>query len=306
MRRRLLILTCLLSSTLLGMTASASAVEPAGRAPEESTGPRPYSLLQMNLCLSGLAGCYPGTEYPAVVDEAIERILAEEPQAVTLNEACSGDVERIARETGMRYRFATVIYRGAPLPCVRPENRGVFGNAVLVNDDILSTEDQAFRAQSGVEERRYLCVTTEGGVRVCTSHLSVSGTPEQAATNEAQCRELTNVLAGDRQEATIFGGDVNRQKSCAPKGFWTLRDSEATQAPGIQHAYGLRERLLQPKADIVPMTYTDHDGLLVHTQLRSFPTPDKGDEGDKDRRPKNIETDNSDVETEDLTIGGPS
>lgn len=261
MRNRLLVLLCSLP-VLLGISA------PAGAASERSSPPTPYTLIQMNLCLSGLAGCYPGTEYPMVVDEGIGVIRAEQPQAVTLNEACSGDVERIARETGYEYRFATVIYRGAPLPCVRPEGRGVFGNAVLVSGDITSSQDQAFQTQLGAEERRWLCADTAEGVRVCTTHLSVSGTPEQAATNEAQCQELTEVLAGDgRRVATVFGGDVNRQDSCAPADFWTLRDSEATQARGIQHAYGTQGQLIRPEADVVPMIYTDHDALLAHAAL---------------------------------------
>ena len=61
---------------------------------------------------------------------------------------------------------------------------------------------------------------------------------------------------------------MNRQDSCAPPAFWTLRDSAATQAPGIQHAYGSVPRLLQPQAEVLPLTYTDHDGLLVEARLR--------------------------------------
>ena len=35
----------------------------------------PYTMLQMNLCLSGVAGCYGRTAYPAVVDEAVATII---------------------------------------------------------------------------------------------------------------------------------------------------------------------------------------------------------------------------------------
>lgn len=224
----------------------------------------------MNVCLSGLAGCYDDTEYPQVVDEAIERIEATDPDAVTLNEACSGDVERIAEETGYDVRFSTVIYRGAPLPCRDPEGRGVFGNAVLTRDDIVASEDAAFEAQLGSEERRWLCVETANDVRACTSHLSVAGSTEQAATNEAQCKVLAAVLAdGDRGEATIFGGDVNRQGSCAPRGAWTERDEEAGQAPGIQHVYGTRPGFVRQRDEVLPMVYSDHDALLVRTTLRT-------------------------------------
>lgn len=265
-RRHLLplIVTTLLAVGAFGATASADAK------PGKSNSRTPYSLLQMNLCLSGLAGCYGGTQYPAVVDEAIAKIRATQPDAVTLNEACSGDVERIARETGYDHRFATVIYRGAPLECRRPSGRGVFGNAVLTKQPITASEDAPFKAQLGLEERRWICVTTTDDVRACTTHLSVSGRPDQRATNDAQCQELTEILAGDdRRQATIFGGDVNRLESCAPRGDWTERDEEAAQAPGIQHVYGTRPAFVAPDDEILPMTYSDHDALLVRALWRS-------------------------------------
>ena len=47
-----------------------------GGSPERDPG---YALMQMNLCLSGLAGCYGKTAYPAVVEEATARIRAGAP-----------------------------------------------------------------------------------------------------------------------------------------------------------------------------------------------------------------------------------
>ena len=90
-----------------------------------------YTLMQMNLCLSGLAGCYGKAAYPAVVEEAVARIREAGPEAVTFNEACRGDIARIARRTGYHLRFSRVIYRGERLRCVRPGGRGLFGDAVL-------------------------------------------------------------------------------------------------------------------------------------------------------------------------------
>jgi hypothetical protein len=49
-------------------------------------------LMLMNLCLSGLAGCYGRAAYPAVVDEAVARIPEADPDAVTLNEVCRGEL----------------------------------------------------------------------------------------------------------------------------------------------------------------------------------------------------------------------
>ncbi|MFC4012578.1 endonuclease/exonuclease/phosphatase family protein [Nonomuraea purpurea] len=234
-------------------------------APEDalSKGARPpYSLLQMNLCLSGYAGCYARTHYPKIIDEAVERIQANDVNAVTLNEACSGDVAEIARRTGYHFRFSTVIYNGAPLACKTPGGRGEFGNAVLTKEAIRASADAPYSVFSGVEQRRWLCVTTARGVDVCTSHLSTDG-EAPGTTNSTQCAELAQVLAS-RGRPTIFAGDVNRRSSCAPADQWTLTDAAATQAPGIQHAYG---NLTAATLELEQTTYTDHDALVIRAGL---------------------------------------
>jgi endonuclease/exonuclease/phosphatase family metal-dependent hydrolase len=119
-----------------------------------------YTLMQMNLCLSGLAGCYGKVDYPAGVEEAVARIRGARPDAVTLNEACRNDVALIARQTGYHLRFSTVIYHGTGLRCVQPGDRGLFGDAVLTKAAIEGTETQAFEAQAGPERREWLCVST--------------------------------------------------------------------------------------------------------------------------------------------------
>jgi len=239
-------------------TAAAAAVPPPGG----ST----YASMQMNLCLSGLAGCYSKVEYPAGVEEAVARIREEHPDAVTFNEACGGDVALIARRTGYHLRFSKVIYYGKPLPCIRPGGRGLFGDAVLTKAAIESTDSQAFEAQAGPERRLWLCVSTRVGVDVCTAHLASPETDEVAA-NDPQCAELRALLV--RRAATrtvIFGGDVNRLPSCAPHGFWPRTDSSAHQDPGSQHVYGTGA-LRSPSARVLPATHTDHDVLLVRAHV---------------------------------------
>jgi endonuclease/exonuclease/phosphatase family metal-dependent hydrolase len=220
----------------------------------------------MNLCLSGLAGCYRKVEYPAVVDEAIARIRATRPDAVTFSEACRGDVAQIARRTGYRLRFSAVIYFGKVLPCIKPGGRGLFGDAVLVRAAIQSSENQAFVAQAGPEQRRWLCVNTRSGVDVCTAHLA-SPEIEEVAANTPQCAELRALLARRAAFGTvIFGGDVNRRPSCAPRGFWTRADESGRQDPGSQQVYGTGALRL-PSAHVVPAIHTDHDVLIVRAHL---------------------------------------
>jgi hypothetical protein len=225
-----------------------------------------YTLMQMNLCLSGFAGCYGKVAYPAGVQEAVARIRDAHPDAVTLNEACHGDVAQIARRTGYHLRFSTVTASGEPLACVRPGGRGRFGDAVLTKASIESTDSHDFEAQAGIEWRRWLCVTTRAGVDVCTAHLVTRSATETAA-NDAQCAELAALLA--RRAATrtvIFGGDVNGSRACAPERAWTLTDGAADQAPGLQGVYG-NGALHMPSAQVVPGTHTDHDILLIRARL---------------------------------------
>src|SRR5947209_6476329 len=130
-----------------------------------------FTLTQMNLCLSGRAGCYAKVDYPAGVEEAIARIRQVHPAAVTFNEACSGDVALIARRTGYPAHFSWVTYGGKPLACVRPGGRGRFGDAVLTKAAIEGTDSHGFEAQAGPEERQWVCVSTRVRVDVCTAHL---------------------------------------------------------------------------------------------------------------------------------------
>jgi endonuclease/exonuclease/phosphatase family metal-dependent hydrolase len=222
--------------------------------------------MQMNLCLSGLAGCFRKVAYPAVMEEAVVRIRKAHPDAVTFSEACRNDVARIARRTGYHLRFSRVIYLGEPLHCVRPGGRGLFGDAVLTKAAIERAHSQDFKAQAGIERRRWLCVTTRVEVDVCTAHLNTR-TAVEVAGNDGQCAELAALLARRAAARTVvFGGDVNRRRSCAPDSFWTRTDRSAEQAPGIQHVYG-SGALRSPSAEVVPATHTDHDVLLVRAHL---------------------------------------
>ena len=226
-----------------------------------------YTVMQTNLCLSGLGSCYPEVEYPAGVKDAVARIRETHPDAVTVNEACRNDVAAIARQTGYHLRFSRVIYHGRPLLCIDPSGRGLFGDAVLTRAAIERSETKAFVAQAGPERRVWLCVSTRTGVDVCTAHLASHQADEEAA-NAPQCAELRAVLARRAAAArtVIFGGDLNRRASCAPSGFWTLTDASAHQDPGIQQVYG-SGRFRSPSVYVLPAAHTDHDVLLVRSYL---------------------------------------
>jgi endonuclease/exonuclease/phosphatase family metal-dependent hydrolase len=221
--------------------------------------------MQMNLCLSGLAGCYGKVAYPAAVEETVSRIRQVRPDAVTLNETCRRDVEEIARRSGYHLRFTRIFYLGAPLLCAQPGGRGLFGDAVLAKAPIEGHENHDFEAQAGLERRRWLCITARD-IDVCTAHLNTR-TAVEIEGNDAQCEELAALLA--RRAATrtvLFGGDVNRRTPCAPVGVWTRTDASADQAPGLQHIYG-SETLRSPSAQVLPAAHTDHDVLVVRARV---------------------------------------
>jgi endonuclease/exonuclease/phosphatase family metal-dependent hydrolase len=222
--------------------------------------------MQTNVCLSGIGGCYAKVDYPAGVEDVVARIRETHPDAVSLNEACSGDVALIARRTGYHLRFGRVIYQGKLLPCIKPRGRGLFGDAVLTRAAVKSAETGTFKTQAGPEQRGWLCVSTRVGVEVCTAHLA-SSEPAEVVANAPQCAELEALLARHAAAHTvIFGGDVNRRSSCAPHGFWTRTDRFARQDPGSQQVYGTGA-LRSPSARVLPGKHTDHDVLLVRAHL---------------------------------------
>ena len=253
---------CVLAlGTAAGCRAPATAPSPP--APHST-----YTLLQMNLCLSGLAGCYEATSYPAVVHEAVALVQQVGPDAVTVTEACRRDVTQMARRLDYEVRFARVAYDGAPLRCVDPGGRGLFGNAVLTRAAVVDSRSGPFAAQADLEERRWMCVRTRSSVAVdvCTAHLETPHSRAATAARDAQCAELARILAARSSRLWVLGGDVNRLRPCAPAGAWSRTDGAADKAPGIQHVYGA-DALRSPTAEVLPAAFSDHDALVVRTRL---------------------------------------
>lgn len=224
--------------------------------------PQPATLLQLNMCLSGVANCYSAAGYPAKIREAVATIRSTAADVVVINEACSGDAALIAQQAGMSLNFSTVARNGRAFACRDPRGRGSFGNAVL-SEVPADVQDVSFRSQAGPEERRAVCSTLQG-LTVCGTHLTNQtddGTGR--AANARQCAELSAMLARTaQQQPVVAAGDVNRRTSCAPAGFATFTDAGGTQARGIQHVY-LDPRLGPASARTLVMRQTNHDALVL-------------------------------------------
>ena len=81
-------------------------------------------VLQMNLCNSGLAGCYTGL----AVATAVDVIRAQAPDVVTLNEVCRADVAVLARASGAAasaFRPAMDRRTGEAVHCLDGEPYGI-------------------------------------------------------------------------------------------------------------------------------------------------------------------------------------
>ena len=257
-----LVPVALILGLILGPT-----LDQAARQDQKSTAvPGPaYTLVQMNLCLSGRAGCFPRVQYPRGVRAAVDLVRDSGAAAVTLNEVCRADVEKMAAELGFQVRFAAVASFRLPDDCIDPGGRGVYGIAVLTRASITGSVEHPFAAQSDLEQRRWLCVTTEEAT-VCTTHLEIRGrSPARRRERRAVRRVRTGPPTrrpadhrGRRHEprpglrrSRHVGGDRLAEQP-RPLGI-----SMCTPPPT---SWGHEIRILR-------MDYTDHDAVVLSGRL---------------------------------------
>lgn len=265
-----------------GVLASCAMVvgDAAGPPAEPATGAvradpvrdHPVRVLQMNLCNSGVAGCYTGRS----VGEAAAVIRAEMPDAVTLNEVCRDDVAALERtladaDPGGRVvsAFQAVGDRrtGGAFRC---RNGQPYGIGLVARLGSGSAGSEAVGAQYAVqdtdnqEERAWLCLspTTPAAtaVAVCTTHLANTS----AAVARAQCAYLLGtavraVRARNGWVPLVLGGDLNLGsdvRACVPAGDRRADDGV------VQHVVATPEFVVGSHRTI-DLPATDHPGLLV-------------------------------------------
>jgi endonuclease/exonuclease/phosphatase family metal-dependent hydrolase len=266
---------------------SPAAPSPAAGTPPASAAPAPRSavpdgplrVLQLNLCNSGIAGCYTGRS----VAEGVALLRAEAPDLVTLNEICEDDVPVLERA------LADVVPGGAVTAAFQPHRNGRTGedyrcrNGQRFGLGLLSrwpagagsaTEAGVYPVQDeeDPEQRAWLCqrFTTaagqepDAGVALCTTHLAY--TKREVA--RAQCQHLFGtVVPGLRSREgavpTVVSGDLNLGpgdspdlRVCLPPGSALVDDG------GQQRVVGTPELVVTDSRKI-PLRQTDHVGLLV-------------------------------------------
>ena len=224
---------------------------------------RPYRVLQMNLCDSGIADCYTGRS----VAEAAAVIRATAPDLVTLNEVCAEDVHALDRALtdvypgGVVSAFKAAINRRTG-GAVRCRNGQPYGIGLLVHS---SATDQAHTTYDGVypaqdirdpEERVWLCLSVTG-IYACTTHLaSTSSTIALAQCGYLFGTAIPSVHREGGYQPTVLGGDLNL-RSCAPSEYRSEDDG------GVQQVVATTEFRATSSRSIDMNRTTDHPGLLV-------------------------------------------
>ena len=204
------------ASSAPGPTGVAPTPAPATPAPIPAPTVR---VLQLNLCSSGIAGCYTGRS----TEQAAAVIRAEAPDLVTLNEVCQDDVADLERALAAAVPDATVVSAfqparngrtGEPYRCRngRQYGIGLLSRWPSVSGSTAGGGIYPAQDRDDPEERAWLCLDAAATppVAVCTTHLAY--TKREVAG--AQCRYLfETVIAGirarDGTAPVVLGADLN-------------------------------------------------------------------------------------------------
>lgn len=220
-------------------------------------------VLQLNLCHSGVAGCFTGD---AVMAKAVAVIDDVAPALVTLNEVCKGDLPWLAEQTGaVDHRFTPALKADdTPVKCKNGEAYGI-GLLSWIPAEWDAPVKGVYGAQSSQTERRVWICMGYAGVVGCTTHLSTNG-----ATALAQCKEFVGgplataaadgpaVMAGDWN--LKYKGSPNAQ-DCVPAGFFRKGDG------AVQHVIAADDFGFVETITIDMDGTTDHPGLEVRLTL---------------------------------------
>jgi hypothetical protein len=245
---------------------------PAGAAPAPGglPGAGALSVLQVNLCNSGMASCYRGGQ---AVPEAAAVIATTRPDVVTADEICRRDLTALG--AGMRqafpgdavyWQFQSVHGRDDSLSsCVDGD---LYGIGIVVHRPAGSpgvvSRGGEYPGQDG-ERRVWECLYSIGSRYVCATHLSAFDRDRALA----QCRYLMRTAIPDARARlggdfpTVVGGDLNltdggspNAGDCAPAGWVSAGDG------GVQHVLATGDHTVVSIRRL-GMSYTDHPGLLV-------------------------------------------
>jgi len=241
---------------------AALTVLPLGAAPGPSAeAATTVRVLQLNICHSGIAGCYTGDR---VIAKAVSVIGSVRPQVLSVNEACSGDVGPLRQAMGAAQAVFVAAQRrdGTPVTCTNGQH---YGNIVMVVDPLAGGPGVSGRytaQDSGNEMRVWACLPA-GVLTACTTHLSASN----GTVALAQCKELlARAVQYARTAPTVVAGDMNLRyggypnvQDCNPSGFYRKGDGS------VQHVFATTSLAFVSGTRIGMDGTTDHPAWLVTT-----------------------------------------
>lgn len=260
-RRRRLLLA--LAGCCVAAVVTAVAVASASH---RSSSSRPtLRVLQMNLCNSGIAGCYTGRS----VARAAAIIASVRPDLVTLNEVCRDDVSALDRALAESAGAGTSAFRPAldrgSHDAVHCRNGQEFGIGLVARGTGSATSyggSYPMQDSSDVENRVWLCVRADA--YFCTTHLDSVG----RLVAYQQCRFLLHtaipgLVAKHGPDGVVVGGDLNlvTGRSPDPRSCFPAGDAHADDG-ARQHVVASGFRVVSARTIDMQGT-TDHPGLLV-------------------------------------------
>ncbi|GGK19219.1 hypothetical protein GCM10010124_09720 [Pilimelia terevasa] len=220
-------------------------------APSAAAAPRleAATVLQVNLCNSGAdKECYAQGKSVKATAELVREI---EPQILTLNEACSKDVDalfevmrRVNSGTMVHWSFSPIHYaNGHHIMCA---NGGHYGSAVIDSLDGMSHYNSwayTFKDQARGDERRLAncsMVNTKDNAGYFTC--AVQMTERDKATATAQCKQLVESImdqvAGKSDMPILSAGTFNIRatgKDSIATCMEDVADDYTTAGQGVQH-----------------------------------------------------------------------
>jgi hypothetical protein len=233
----------------------------------------PFWVLQLNLCNSGVAGCYEGGRS---IPEGATAIRNAAPDVVTLNEICSGDIAPLQAALAAAYPGGTIVSgfkaagdrrTNAPYKCKNGQDYGIGIIAHIpgtyaghqVHSGLYASQDTG-----SAEQRAWLCIAATGTYYACTTHLT--STSGSIAMN--QCKDLMNNILPSIRSAggaapAVVGGDLNLKfkgspnaQDCVPGGTYRKGDGD------VQHIMATTDLAFSSSRKI-NLNNTDHDGWFV-------------------------------------------
>jgi endonuclease/exonuclease/phosphatase family metal-dependent hydrolase len=199
-----------------------------------------HTYLQFNMC-GNL--CNDGDL--AVARHLADTIVADEPDAVTLNEVCENQYERLLADLPA--------YRGRFDPTGPVCDNGArYGNAILVRAPAVTLLGSwRLPSPAGGEPRRLMCLTTvpPGGpsLDVCVTHISY--VPADIAAQVGAVARILHSL--DSARPVLLGGDFNAEPADARLGPLYGSGIEAFEDAGLASCDGAAPSCPQHRIDYV-------------------------------------------------------